>query len=68
MCFYSNGDTDVKALISHWLSAQEEEDRNVLQGWIDDFLQSTRVVPEAGELFSMSHCCVAFLNLNHSLV
>lgn len=34
---YSDEDTDFKALISRWLSTQEEDDREVLRGWIEDY-------------------------------
>jgi hypothetical protein len=36
MIFLSDEDTDVKALISTWLSSQPEADQGMLSGWIED--------------------------------
>ena len=33
----SNEDTDVKALVSTWVKNQPEEDRQRLEGWLEDF-------------------------------
>ena len=35
-CAYSDEDTDVKALVTSWLSKQEERARDMLTGWIED--------------------------------
>jgi dynein heavy chain 2 len=34
--YSSDEDTDVKALVSSWLSKQEERARDMLSGWIED--------------------------------
>ncbi|XP_071126281.1 cytoplasmic dynein 2 heavy chain 1-like isoform X2 [Mytilus edulis] len=37
MIFLSDEDTDVKALVSSWLSSQPDSDQQILSGWIEDY-------------------------------
>ena len=34
---FSDEDTDVKALVSSWLSSQPDSEQQILSGWIEDY-------------------------------
>lgn len=34
--YFSDEDTDIKAIVSSWLSSQPEHEQDILSGWIED--------------------------------
>jgi len=53
---YSDEDTSVEALVMRWLQTQDEDDRDVLSGWIKDyFYDALKWILE--QVIHDSFCC-----------